>query len=549
MTLHNGRLEPRDWQMAGLLTLIAGALRVVSVTTLPRIVWGDEPFYLWLGRNWLTGHGYTFTGYNDVHHTPLYPLASGLLYLVTGNLELASNILFVLFGALLVIPIYAIARMIYTTRVAAIAGILIAVWPMLTMSILYWGTMTEPLYYTLVYAGIATGLVVLQKDTARAAALTGILFALAYLTRPEAIGYVVAWLGAFIIIRTFQRRLLYALFPIGAFVLGFALLFLPYAAYVREHTGEWMVTEKAGVTYVTSNSLAYGDTATFDRATWGLDSTGEEVFFFSRESYNVSMLQVITQDIPAFARLVYNNIRRFANSLLSPRLFPYLLVPIVALGWLRHPWSSRRLAQEFYLLLLISPVLGFIIFFIQDRYIAAIVPGLLIWAAHGLDALGDWLVQTGEHLRAGSPLPIPLRRALAALPLGLVLLYMAATVPETYQANQVGSFRPEHKGIGLWMRMNLPPGGIVMARYPAIAFYAEKRWVPTPNAPWPDVVCYARHKGVTYFVLDERETVKLRPQFAALLDDTQVPKELRVVHIDTSSSEKLIVYALREGQP
>jgi len=61
-----------------------------------RIVWGDEPFYLWLGRNWLTGQGYTFTGYHDVHHSPLFPLLSGILYLVTGNLQVASNIIYVI---------------------------------------------------------------------------------------------------------------------------------------------------------------------------------------------------------------------------------------------------------------------------------------------------------------------------------------------------------------------------------------------------------------------------------------------------------------------
>ena len=65
------------------LGLWAALVRLVALLEPQRIVWGDEPFYLWLGRNWLTGRGYSFTGYSDVHHTPMYPLLSGLFYLLT----------------------------------------------------------------------------------------------------------------------------------------------------------------------------------------------------------------------------------------------------------------------------------------------------------------------------------------------------------------------------------------------------------------------------------------------------------------------------------
>src|SRR5512132_599661 len=112
-------------RLMALLTLAALAYRIVLVLLASdRIVWGDEPFYLWLGRNWLTGQGYTFTGYHDVHHTPLYPLLSGIFYLVTGNLQVASNAVYVLFGALLVVPVYTIAYEMYGRRVAILASIL-----------------------------------------------------------------------------------------------------------------------------------------------------------------------------------------------------------------------------------------------------------------------------------------------------------------------------------------------------------------------------------------------------------------------------------------
>lgn len=516
--------------------------RAFLVVMIDRIVWGDEPFYLWLGRNWLSGQGFTFTGYHDVHHTPLFPLLSGLVWLVTGDLTLSSNIIYVVFGGMLAAPIYLIGYEMYGRRVGVLAAILVSIWPAVTIAVLYWGTMTEPPYFLFVYIGIYCALLALRDRGRWPYVTAGLSFALAYLTRPEAIGYLVAAFGLIVIVRLFERRLLtrHTWAGLALLVIGYLLLFMPYAYYVRQNTGQWMVSEKAGVTYVTSKSLAYGDTTTFDKLTWGLDAAGTEVYFFSPESYNVSMVDVIRQDPWDFARLLYMNVRRFVDSLLSVRLFAFWLVPLVALGWLRKPWSAERLKAEFYLLGAISPVLGFLLFFIQDRYILAIVPGLIVWAASGLAALQEWLQETARALDIGG------RRTpafLALLTTACFIAYLAATAPTVERTAKTGSWRPEHRSIGLWLGENLPPGGIVMARYPAIAYYASARWIPTPNAPVADVLRYAQIKMATYWVIDERETVKLRPQFASLLEGS-AGAPLVLIHTDASTNERLVIYRL-----
>jgi hypothetical protein len=124
-----------------------------------------------------------------------------------------------------------------------------------------------------------------------------------------------------------------------------------------------------------------------------------------------------------------------------------------------------------------------------------------------------------------------------------VLGYLAATAPSVLRAAYTGSWRWEHRSIGLWLRDNTDAGGIVMARYPAMAFYADKRWVPTPNAPVADAMRYARIKNAAYWVVDERETLKLRPQFAPLAQGDTHPG-LELLHSDTSSKEKIAVYTL-----
>ena len=45
----------------------------------------------------------------------------------------------------------------YGRRTAIIAALLLAVYPALTAAELYWGTMTEPLYFLAAYAGLSAG--------------------------------------------------------------------------------------------------------------------------------------------------------------------------------------------------------------------------------------------------------------------------------------------------------------------------------------------------------------------------------------------------------
>ena len=65
------RMVRTEWLM--LAGLIALALIVrLYFTTLPRVVWGDEPFYLWMGQSLLAGTGYNAFGYSGAHFPPLF---------------------------------------------------------------------------------------------------------------------------------------------------------------------------------------------------------------------------------------------------------------------------------------------------------------------------------------------------------------------------------------------------------------------------------------------------------------------------------------------
>jgi len=435
---------------------------------------------------------------------------------------------------------------------------------------LFWGTLTEPPYYFFVYTGLFMVLLAMRRERWWAFLLAGMSFGMAYLTRPEAVAYVAVGAGIIALVRLFEKRLFTRAVWVGflIYLIGFLLFFLPYVYYVYRETGSWMVSEKAGVTFVTCIGLSENNTVAFDQATWGLDSTGLEVFFFSRESYHVNMLDVIRAYPSEFIQLVLRNIRRFISGLLSLALFSFYLLPLLSVALFKTAWDKRRVKGELLLLASLSPVLAFLFFFIQDRYIATLLPTMVVWLGMGTYELGVWLRDTAKNLltnsteAAGQSPETAIATAsgalggtasrqnrwlglLVAVPAVALVLFLALLQPRVItQYTSTGSFRPEHKAVGLWLRDQIPPDAVVMSRYPAIAFYAESRWEPTPNATWAEVLRYAQANNVDYFVVDELEAKELRPQFLPLINGSDLPAELELIHVDESSSAKLVVFRL-----
>jgi len=313
---------------------------------------------------------------------------------------------------------------------------------------------------------------------------------------------------------------------------------------------------------VTCLGLSENNTVAFDQATWGLDSTGLEVFFFSRESYHVNMLDLIRAYPSEFVALVVRNARRFISSLLTVSLFSYFLLPLMGVAFFKTAWDKRRAKGELLLLASLTPVLVFVLFFIQDRYIATLLPTLVIWLGFGTYELGVWLRDTVQSLFSNRSEAEQMPAAasheqsqgrqkrwlglLAAIPAVALVLLLALLQPRVIRRyTSTGSFRPEHKTVGLWLRGQIPSDAVVMSRYPAIAFYAGSRWEPTPNATYAQVLRYAQVNGVDYFVVDELEAKDLRPQFLPLLQADNLPAELELIHVDESAQGKLVVFRLR----
>ncbi len=566
------------------LLVVAAALRVYWVSK-PRVVWGDETFYLWVGQSLLDGHGYQFFGYSGSHFSPLFPLLVGLIAKLAGGftanstqaLIASSGIVYVVSGTLLVLPVYDIARRIAGTGPGLAAALVAAVYPMLTAGALFWSTGTEVLYLCLLAVGWWGLLVGLEDDRLWGFALAGAMIALAYLVRTEGLVFLVAGTAAVFLLRLTQgpahrlRRAL-TLAPAqagrcsagvgaGVVVLIFFVLISPYLVLQWRQTGEFQLTEEAGFAYTSMQGLAERDMTLFDRATWGLDPASGEVYLFAPVSAEQGFLAAIVTDPIGFARRLRLNFFSLLDTTFSVSLIPWPLAALAVLGLFSRPWSARRGRGELLLMAFLAGPFSFLLFDVQARYLSGVLLPALVWIGEGVAQAGEWLGETwqrmaadkrmqrmgsggagGQGSRGAEVLPgsSALLLALPALALAVALLWQTPRVWEMMHWTR--SFQPAHLAAAAELRaLGVSAEAVVMSRYPAIAFHAGTRWAPTPDAPWPEVIAYARKHGARYLAMDAVEGT-LRPQLSFLLDPSQAPAELRYVATADAGADPVVIY-------
>ena len=189
----------------------------------------------------------------------------------------------------------------------------------------------------------------------------------------------------------------------------------------------------------------------------------------------------------------------------------------------------------------------------QERYIAALVLPLFIWAGHGLIELGDWLGETTGLLISRKDAKSQGEKGggmrwLIWLPTALLMVFFLVITPRQIDsAYLAGSVRPVHLQAAAELAPYVQPGDVVMSRYVAIAWHSGAEWLPTPAAGVDETLAYARHHGAKFWAIDGYEAHNLRPQFAPLVDDPENPPPgltLLLIVPDATGQEPVVIYQL-----
>jgi len=534
-------IHNREYWVLLILVVISLVIRTALVARVDRIVRWDEPDYLILGKHLFTGEGFTVSGRPELHYAPLFPIATGLLYPLTHNMKLNSDIGYVFFGTLLLLPFYWLTRRLFGVRIAVLATAFLCLYPPLTAGVLFWGTMLEPLYLFLLFSSLCAVWLAWEKGSVWAFLATGALFGLAYLAKPEAVADF-GWMLVLLALANWWRRSLKRSLPgLLVAVVAFALVISPYVLFLYRYTGRIMISGKLGVTYAAGLGAVEHDPGIYDRAISKLDAAGEEIIWFSPDRFKVSVWNLIKADPRGFLRRIWQNVSMLESALFVRKVFPFYWLLLVGLGWFGSAWDRERLVRELFLVAAALPVFIFLPFHIEVRYFSPMFPVLLLWVAKGIVALGDWLRGTTTKIRAGTAASHKAATVLSVAMALAFLLYFSVLQPVVV-ADGLADMTPTHREAGLWLKTHASADAMVMSRDTEVPFYAERRWAATPNEEYPVFIAYLRKRGANYLVVDEREVQVIRPQLAFLADEGAPPPELRHVYTARDPRGNTIVY-------
>ncbi|MBC8446513.1 MAG: glycosyltransferase family 39 protein, partial [Chloroflexi bacterium] len=280
------------------LLCLTGIVLLALAVRLPRflaaqVVLTEGTTYATIARNLAAGRGYVgILGVRDFFVPPLYPLLiSGLIRLGMDALW-AGRLLSLILGALLPLPVYWLTRELSGRRAAGLfAALFMAGHPLLIVyAARVW---SETTYSFLVWCGLCCGWAALSGGKWTAAAMAGLCFGTAYLTRHEGAVYLVIFVALLIAdcglriaeseIRNQQSEITAPLRQIVVALAVFALLAVPYVVWLSGQAGRFVWETKSVPNFVTTQRMAAG--LDYVEAAYGLTAEGEPAgpFLFRNE--------------------------------------------------------------------------------------------------------------------------------------------------------------------------------------------------------------------------------------------------------------------------
>ena len=454
----------------------------------------DSAEYGFVARNFLKGH------YIKGLSSPAPPFYSFLIFLFSPDsthVEITGRLISLFFGTLTVPFLYYLIKEAIGEKEAILSALLYAFQPylvtysgMLLTEATYWGLLVLSVYF------FWTGL---KKEKVGRAMLSGFFLGLAYLTRPEGIGYVLVYLIWGVVEGGLKKKWIKRSIFIGALILTVFIFVLSYTIYIHEETGKWLISKKA----------VEHQTDLFNKGTEQVDpSIGIEQNKPVR--WDSKVLRITHNIIQFLPSVTYRYLRAYHFSLWLFLFFGLIRV--------------RRKVID-YELFIASLVLFHLVSLStwlpsSVRFSIPVIPLSLLWAGIGILEFKRYL----EKIKISNP---------EKMIFLFVLLVILTQLPQSLKPER--SFRAGQKNVGLWLKQNTPPDAIIMSNSPQEAFYADREFrilppgIPTPGNPgksYNEIICYAKTKGVRY-ILVNKNTHEMNPGFIESIQPTDLKEVFR----------------------
>src|SRR6185369_11660010 len=412
-----------------------------------------------------------------------YPVLIWVASSFISDSELAGRLVSLLFGSMLVIPLYLLGKDVFSRSVALSACLLAIVWPPLVNSSCQ--VITQSTHTTLQLAGVYFVWRAFKGYRISDGCLAGLFFGLTFLTRPEGILLFFVTPLAFFCYRLKEitRKPAFLWAYSGSFFALFAINML----LVHHVTGEWQLSAKT-------------DSALNDALSYYLKIPDLNYI----AGYEPKGYLDIIRDHPGFI---------WTNSALNLKKAWEIILPaplwiLCAAGFFSGGYSRERNIVRVFLVSTAAPIAVLIVFYyISAGYIEAYLPVIFLWTASGLFAIETWLkssvagfLSSARNLVFGR-IPILIVASLI-YSVSVFVPQMRKDISDSEYKLEMDNGRRGEKFIGLILKESLPPGKI-MTRWARIAFYSEREWINIPlGLDYDGIIKTAYDNGVRFLIAD-----------------------------------------------
>jgi hypothetical protein len=500
-------------QMLLILLGIGFGLRLYAVLMAKGIAY-DGASYGFVARDFLR-HDFAKGLSSPLH--PLYPFLISLVSPDASHVELAGRFISLFFGTITLIPVFYLVKEAIGQKEAILSGLfysfhayLVTYSGMLLSEATYWGLLTLSVYFF--WKGLT------QKGVLGTIASGGFL-ALAYLTRPEAIGYLLIFLIWLILYGGIKKEWFRKFVLTAGVFLPFLIISLPYLTYIHRETGQWLITKKGMATQFQLMKWVEVNEAPKNEGLKDLrkeDHKSEKVI---EQPTHFDLTRTGKTILRFFPDTLYHYLRAYHFALWLFLFFGLIRV------------RQKGMKEELFLASLLLFHLASLSTFTKSsiRFSVPLIPISLFWAGVGVLEVQKRL----QRVKISTP-----EKWVSFL----IILAILVQLPQSMRPERRS--RADQKEVGLWLKQNTPPDAIIMSNSPIEAFYAEREFmllplgvstIWDPGKSYDQIISYAKSKGVRY-ILTNRNTHEFNPDFIESIQS----KDLKEVFM--REDRKSIVY-------
>jgi 4-amino-4-deoxy-L-arabinose transferase-like glycosyltransferase len=489
----------------------------------------DSAYYASVARFFAEGHWQRAV---DPYWPPFYPFLTSLIFRLKLSLEASGIAVSLLASAGTVIICYFLAKLVAGSRVGIMAACIAAIHPrLIAMSQTF---LTEPLFSFLTCSGLSLFCYALGRERQRTTRknliiflIIGIIFSLAFLTRPEGIFYFLLLLVLIAVHPIFKPASSKGLFQKSMnpnhllpflMLAGFAITSSFYFYNVYRIEGRLTLGEKAEANFYIAYRNNYIEKQIPVEASGYDNITGPDQ---PRKSANYHLLKFVFRNPEEVIKKIFQNIPRALLDKI-PSLMYWPLTLFSLFGLLFRKKINHSHYDKIYALWILVPVIIYSPLFLYRRFFSPTLPILITWCAFGF-----------EELRYLIP-----RKFFSILLCFFVIILLGST----YFSLSSQSWPILYKEAGLWLKEHASKPIVTSGRKPETSFYAEGEFRPLKAQGTDDLLNFLTKEGVTHLIVEDYILPMSNPGLIGLLDPKNAPPWLRQVYSSSKNGHKLIVY-------